>query len=1113
MRRGYAASIVFATACLAALLSSTPSQGAAAPSGEERGTIAVNTASGYARLLFTYPRRSPVAASIADGVLTLRLGEPVNATVDSFTDALKGYVANGRRDADGLTYRFAVTRALALHTSSVLNKTVIDLVPDSFKGVPPDLPPPPPPPVVQAPVAPDVASLKVLPIRVGEYANYTRIVFDWPQRVEYSAFPGRGRISIRFQGLVRPDFSMLQERKPAWVKNAGWRIDGKDMLADFETEPESGFHDFRDGNKIIVDILAPSTDAASYARSAAASAPVPIAPPPAPQKSPSPNPPPAGSDAAAQLKTANTPAQLPPPALPAPSPETPAPVRAASAELAREGGLLRFPQAKGHGVAVFQRGDTAWIVLDGHPAPDVASLIAPLTSIVAKAEAQQVPGAAVLKLVFKTPLMAAVSESDVSLDILFTGGRTSPPEGIALTRQGEGGLSTLRTPLAGARRAVTIFDNEAGDRILVVPARPGKGMLTEKRFVEMAALPSAAGLAVVPFADDLVVRVQNEAVVFSRPQGLLVSSSSGAAAEPIVRLEQGGEGPAYIDFAQWSKGPSQDVYASQRILRASAARLPENESTKARLQLARYLIANDLGSEALGVAGMIAASDAGLARDPSLLAIKGAAEVMMGRYAAALTTLSLDSLANDPHAAFWRGIAAAKTGNYGAARRELLLAKSALAAYPQVWQTRARLARAETGLAQGDLASVSDALDQLPKELPPRLSVEARLYAAELLAEQGHTNEAVARLRTLEGTDYTPIAAKAIYARVETMLNAKKIDRKDAIETLEKLRFRWRGDDLELRTLRKLGNLYFEGKQWREGLTTLRIAAANFPGAELAREAQDDMRRAFSDLFLSDKGNEIPAVQALALFSEFSALTPIGRDGDEMIRRLSDRLAEVDLLAPAAQLLDYQVNQRLEGVARAAVATRLAAIYLLDRRPEDALRILNATRQTRLPDDINAQRRIMEARALAAMKRHDAALALIADETSADAKRLRADIAWEAGNWAVAGTRIEDMLGNRSEDGAALEARERDLVLRAAVAYSLAGDEAKLDALRGRYAEKMNASADAKLFAVVTERIDKQGVAFRDLAGKIAAVDTLQAFMENFRKRGAPATPAKTAAN
>ena len=55
-----------------------------------------------------------------------------------------------------------------------------------------------------------------------------------------------------------------------------------------------------------------------------------------------------------------------------------------------------------------------------------------------------------------------------------------------------------------------------------------------------------------------------------------------------------------------------------------------------------------------------------------------------------------------------------------------------------------------------------------------------------------------------------------------------------------------------------------------------------------------------------------------SLFYDNIDLTPIGADGDEMIRRMADRLVAVDLLGPAANLLAYQVNKRLDGVARAS---------------------------------------------------------------------------------------------------------------------------------------------------------------------------------------------------
>ena len=144
------------------------------------------------------------------------------------------------------------------------------------------------------------------------------------------------------------------------------------------------------------------------------------------------------------------------------------------------------------------------------------------------------------------------------------------------------------------------------------------------------------------------------------------------------------------------------------------------------------------------------------------------------------------------------------------------------------------------------------------------------------------------------------------------------------------------------------------------------------------------------------------------------------------------------------------------------------------------------------------------------MKQHDAALDLIADDESSEAAYLRADIAWDSANWTVAGAKAEEVLGDRYTSKTPLSAEQRSLVMRAAVAYSLGNDEAALDKLREHYAEAMAASPDAKAFATVTERIDRQGVAFRDLAKKIASVDSLQAFMADFKKQTQP--PAKTAA-
>jgi hypothetical protein len=266
-------------------------------------------------------------------------------------------------------------------------------------------------------------------------------------------------------------------------------------------------------------------------------------------------------------------------------------------------------------------------------------------------------------------------------------------------------------------------------------------------------------------------------------------------------------------------------------------------------------------------------------------------------------------------------------------------------------------------------------------------------------------------------------------------------------------------------------------------------------------QAQDDMRGAFVDLFLKGKADSMPPVAALGLFYDFIELTPIGPDGDEMIRHMADRLVKVDLLGPAADLLNYQITKRLDGMARAQVATRLAMVQLLDRKPANAIETLRSTRISTLPDDVQHQRLLMEARALAEQKHWDQALDLIAVDKAPDTATLRADIYWKSSDWKLAGQAAEEALGETWIAEGPLSDAERDLAMRAAVAYSLANDEPSLERLRAHFAAKMNASRDASAFAVVTQRIDLQGVAFRDAAAKIASIDTLKAFMSDMQKR------------
>jgi hypothetical protein len=87
----------------------------------------------------------------------------------------------------------------------------------------------------------------------------------------------------------------------------------------------------------------------------------------------------------------------------------------------------------------------------------------------------------------------------------------------------------------------------------------------------------------------------------------------------------------------------------------------------------------------------------------------------------------------------------------------------------------------------------------------------------------------------------------------------------------------------------------------------------------------------------------------LSLFYDFRELTPIGRRGDELVRRLVDRLVSIDLLDQAADLLLHQVDNRLTGTAKAQIAADLALIYLMDYRPSEAVAVLQRSRVSQAP--------------------------------------------------------------------------------------------------------------------------------------------------------------------
>ncbi|MGE0047243.1 MAG: hypothetical protein AB7T08_15920, partial [Hyphomonadaceae bacterium] len=222
----------------------------------------------------------------------------------------------------------------------------------------------------------------------------------------------------------------------------------------------------------------------------------------------------------------------------------------------------------------------------------------------------------------------------------------------------------------------------------------------------------------------------------------------------------------------------------------------------------------------------------------------------------------------------------------------------------------------------------------------------------------------------------------------------------------------------------------------------------------------------------------------------------------------------VDLLEQAATLLQHQIDERLQGLARAQVSVDLAAIYLLDGQSKRAFQTINLTRTPNLPTALQQERRILEARALIGMNRLDHAVELVERDQSADAQRVRAEAAWRARDWERASAELRRLLQLRGR-ATPLDADDRLVVLRAAIALTLSEQEEAVRALYREYSGDMAGTPDADSFEVVAGDLTGEGVAIRDLARAVSRTDLLQRFLQNIRTRmteGAAGSPAQAPA-
>lgn len=762
---------------------------------------------------------------------------------------------------------------------------------------------------------------------------------------------------------------------------------------------------------------------------------------------------------------------------------------------------LRFQWDAETALAVFRRGPHLWLVFDREVLGDATEGLADLAPELAPIEQFAAPDATLIRLT-PPPIMEPKISRDGNawvIELWPRPPRTVLPVDIAL--EGDPAVSRIDFAIQSPGRPISFQDPDSGAAMVVIPSSMAEqGLAVAQTFPQFRALRSLQGLVIVLADSALRVELAGAGVRITHPDGLIVSKGATLALlksndrRPAV-------GPRLLDLSAWRRSKNGGFATVRRDLQTALSQADRSRRSFARLDLARLYFAHGFAAEAAGLLSVGAALDADLPIDPETRLMRGVSAFLGGDYSGAAKDLFHPSLNGEAEAELWNGAMAAVGYDWDVAAGKFAETKHLIADYPHHVRMLLWLTAAEAEMAVNNLGAAEDYLTSALSDDPNR-DEESQIAVLTGFSKLKKDKKEEARSlwqSVVAFSTHPPSRTRARLALLDLAVAEKSVTADEAIAELERLRFSWRGDSIEIALLQRLGDLYLSQGQYRASLRAFRQATVNVPSSRFARDVAARMRDVFFDIIAGEEGKDFPPLSALALYEEFKELSPPSTKGDLMLDRLADRLVEVDLLPRAAELLTAQIKFRLSGETKAKTGARVAALHLLDDLPEKAIAVLGLSEEAGLSQDLKQRRLYLRARALSRLARYDEAMKLLGGDPFPEALRLRADILWVQANWRAAAVILKQLVPENPRADQTITNEDSRNVADLAIALTLSGEDSELAALGKVYQDAMAAGPDRDTFALLTDgAADEAG---RSIAEQLASVKKAEDFMIDYLSR------------
>lgn len=1151
---------VFAALILALLLSPFSLAHAQQP---VRGDATLANGGGYARLLVKLEEDVESEVVTAGQILVIRFKRPVAVPMDKVADALPDYVGSARRDPDGMAVRIALSRKVSVNTMVAGERLFVDLLPDTWTGAPPALPADVVKELAERARAAEralrerqlAAELKKRPpvrVRAAVQPTFVRFTFELPDGSGVSSTLNAQKLTLLFNSAFNFDLADAKVSAPSNISSIDQKIEGDTSTVELTVVGNVDVHTFREEKNYVIDIGFQQADKPRAQAIPESKPPARATPPPMPaaeatpapqQKSeaaaqppqtvletkpvepkaaeakpadvkpadarPQPKIEPAESRPAAKAESAPAPAAPAvapsPAAAPSPPPAQAAAPAAPPAEPVKldvrrrsDNFALSFAFPSATPAALFRRADTVWLVFDSNKPIDIEPIRAEGGSLIADVNTMALPRGQAVRIRLNRPQLFSLGGDERTWTLTMADASQEPPQPIWSTRNvGDPSRANLAIQLLNPGLVHRIVDPDAGDSMFVVTANlPARGFIRRQDFVEFTLLDTMHGVAVLPKSEDVSVDTSAGNVVVNRPGGMTISPASTGPERATASVRP------IFDNVQWRELQQDDFFKRRQEMIAATFTANEEAKLNARLDLARFYMSRNLYHEAKGILRMALSDQKPGQEDPATLIMHAVASALVGQAEQSLKDLNNPAVGSNFDSQLWKGLALAKQEKWIEAREKFKNSEFSITSLPFDLQRVALTNAMRAAIEVKDYSSASNRSNELDivgvtPEAQPGVAVLRGRLAEALKREKDALREYASAVQSSN----REAATEARLLEIALQLKRNEIKDEDVLKELETLAVMWRGDRLEIRTLQLLFQIYAGRDRYADAFAAARAATQLQANSAASRELQDEAASMFTQVFLTAKGDDIPAIEALALFFEYRELTPIGRRGDELIRRLTERLVNIDLLDQASELLQYQIDHRLEGAARAQVASKLAMIYLMNRKPDRAVSAIRSTRIADLAGELRQQRLLLEARAQSDIGRHDLALDIISSSNGREAVRLRSDIHWAARRWRESSEQIELYYGDRWRDFTALNPVEKSDIIRAAIGYALADDSLGLARFREKYAPLMSGETDKVMFDLASKPATASSAEYAQIAKLAATVDTLEGFLRDMRTR------------